>query len=147
MATGKTIWGEEKPAGAAFEIFMRTTVQHLMFKHPHKIAAGPRGKKYSLNYDELVTMSAKLKSINVLRNRLIEREIERLKSGAESVHGLIKFLKQEFHFQNDPYEAWYVLGGQFMVASYSSLMQVKEARNALLHTGGRVRRTFIVANP
>lgn len=130
----------------AFEIFMRTTVQHLMFKHPHKIAAGTRGKKYSLNYDELVTMSAKLKSIDVLRNRLIEREIERLQSGAESVHGLIKFLKQEFHFQNDPYEAWYVLGGQFKVASYGSLMQVKGARNALLHTGGRVGRAFIVAN-
>lgn len=131
----------------AFEIFMRSTVQQLMFRHPHKIAAGTRGKKYSLGYDELVAMSAELTSLDILRNRLIEREIERLHSGAESVHGLINFLKQEFHFEQDPYQAWYVLEGQFKVASYSDLMQVKEARNALLHTGGRVGKEFIAANP
>ena len=130
-----------------FEVFLRSTIQELINRYPSKIAAGNRGKKSTLNYEEILEMTNKLSSIENLRDSLIQREIERLQAGSESVHGLINFLKSEFHFKNDPYEAWYVVKGQRQVTHYTDLMELKDVRNALIHDGGTPLELFFTTYP
>ena len=130
-----------------FEVFLRSTIQELIKRHPSKIDSGTRGKKSTLNYEEILEMTSKFSSVENLRDSLIEREIERLQAGGESVHGLINFLKSEFHFKRDPYEAWYVLKGQRHTAHYNDLMEFKEVRNALMHDGGTPPESFFERYP
>jgi hypothetical protein len=62
---------------AGFEVFLRDTLQELFRRHPHKIASGARGRRLSLTYEEIVELSGGLSSVEELRTRLVEREIER----------------------------------------------------------------------
>jgi hypothetical protein len=118
----------------SFETFVRETVETLLAEHPSVIPESA-GKKASISYDELFTMSTGLSSIDDLRRELIEIEVQRLRAGGRSVHGLINFLKSAFRFDADPYEAWYVLIGERRQASYQTLMGIKERRNGLVHGG------------
>lgn len=130
-----------------FEVFLRSTIQELIKRHPSKIASDSRGKKSALNYEEILEMSSKFSSVEDLRDSLIQREIERMQAGGESVHGLINFLKSEFRFKRDPYEAWYVLNGQRYTTHYNDLIELKEVRNALIHDGGTPPESFFVTHP
>jgi hypothetical protein len=130
-----------------FEVFVRHTVQELIRRHPSKLAAGRRGKKCSVSYDEVLEMTENLSSVETLRDTLIQREVERLQSGGESVHGLINFLKSEFHFENDPYEAWYVLDGERYTTHYQDIIELKEVRNVLVHDGGIPPDSFFETYP
>ena len=131
----------------AFEVFLRSTVHELLKRHPAKIAAGNRGVKYSLNYQDLLEMSRGLTSIEALRDSLVQREISQQESGGESVHGLINFIKSEFNFEVDPYEAWYIWDGQKTTTSFGELMEFKDVRNALTHDGGTPFEAFFVRYP
>ncbi|MEA2033146.1 MAG: hypothetical protein U9N41_06140 [Euryarchaeota archaeon] len=130
-----------------FEVFLRSTIQELIKRHPSKIASDSRGKKSTLNYEEILEMSSKFSSVEDLRDSLIQREIERVQAGGESVHGLINFLKTEFRFKRDPYKAWYVLNGQRYITHYNDLIELKEVRNALIHDGGTPPESFFVTHP
>jgi len=125
----------------AFEIYLRTTIHELLRRHPEKIASGGV-KKQTVTYEDLIGLSDQFTSIENLRHRLIEREIERQQGDSDSVHGLINYLKSEFKFKNDPYDAWYFLMGERKVAHYLDLLEVKEVRNLLAHEGGLVDEEF-----
>ena len=73
---------------------------------------------------------------------LVGRELARTESSGESVHGLINYLKSQFRFQMDPYDAWYIYEGHEYKTSYQELMQLKQARNALIHDAGRISDRF-----
>jgi hypothetical protein len=130
-----------------FEVFLRSTIYELIKRYPVKIACGNRGKKFFLSYEEILAMTNELTSIESLRDKLIQREIERMQIGGESVHGVINFLKSEFRFKSDPYKAWYYLKGKMYKAHFNDLMELKEVRNALVHDGGTPPETFFQKYP
>ena len=116
----------------SFESFLRETIETLLAEHPQVIIQSA-GRKTSLSYEEVFAMSNQLSSLDNLRKELIELEVQRLRAGGRSVHGLINFLKSAFKFEVDPYRAWYVVKGQRREATYNSLMAIKARRNALAH--------------
>ena len=118
-----------------FEIFLRETVEHLLAENPQVIIRSA-GRKTSLSYEQIFDMSEKLSSMDDLRREMIELEVQKLRAGGRSVHGLINFLKSAFNFKDDPYKAWYVLKGQRRESSYDILLKVKDRRNALTHELG-----------
>jgi hypothetical protein len=130
-----------------FEVFLRSTIQELIQRHPSKVVASKQSRKASLSYEEVLEMSSYLTSIESLRDRIVQREIERLQSGGASVHGLINFLKDEFHFEDDPYQAWYVLNGEHKTTHYNDLIELKDVRNALIHDAGRPASSFFEKYP
>jgi len=130
-----------------FEVFLRSTIEELIRRHPSKIASGGKGMKSSLDYEEILEMSRNFTSLESLRASLTEREIERMQAGGESVHGLINFLKSGFGFKRDPYEAWYVFNGERHTTHYTDLVELKEVRNALVHDGGRPPKLFFEEYP
>jgi hypothetical protein len=89
-----------------FEVFLRSTVHELISRHPTRLTSTKQGKKPTLSYEDVLAMSSNLSSVEMLRDSLIRREIERQQAHGESVHGLINFLKSEFLFDRDPYEVW-----------------------------------------
>lgn len=130
-----------------FEVFIRSTVQELIRRHPTKIASTQQSKKISIDYEQLLNMSMNLSSIESLRDSLIQREIDRLQDGDKSVHGLINFLKSEFGFEKDPYQAWFVWEGERKTTHYEDLMELKNVRNALIHDGGSPSQHFFHKYP
>ena len=130
----------------AFEVFLRSTVQELIRRHPSVLASGKRGKD-SVTLEEIIKLSKGLSDITVLRDNLANREIERQEHGGESIHGLLNLLKSQFKFKTDPYDAWYVLRGVRKRTSYSELMEFKDTRNVLAHDAGRASIDFQKAYP
>jgi hypothetical protein len=126
----------------AFEVFLRSTIQELVKRRPQILAAGKRGRD-NLTLEELMRLSAGLTDIAILRENLANREIERQEYSGESVHGLLNLLKSQFRFKSDPYEAWYVFQGERKRTSYNDLVELKDARNALVHDAGRVPPDFL----
>ena len=131
----------------AFEVFLRSTILDLIRRHPSKIASTKKSGERSLTYEDILKLSEQLTSVEGLRDGIINREIERQQAGGESVDGLIKFLKREFRFDRDPYEAWYVLGGKRAKAHYGDLTEIREVRNALLHDAGKPGQSFFDQHP
>lgn len=130
-----------------FEVFIRSTVLELMKRHPSKIGTGNKSSKLVMSYEEIIEMTSKHPSADGIRQDLIQREIERMETGGESVQGLINFLKKEFRFKNDPYKAWYVMKGQRHTTHYNDLIEVKEVRNVLIHNGGVPHQSFFKMHP
>ncbi|GAT69087.1 hypothetical protein PS9374_04754 [Planomonospora sphaerica] len=116
----------------SFEVFLRETIEELLTRHPQVILESA-GKKESLTYEQLFSMTNKLSTIESLRQELIDMEIERLRSNGRSIHGMLNFLKSAFRFKRDPYQAWYVYKGERRQASYNTLIEIKERRNLLVH--------------
>ncbi|ARU61898.1 hypothetical protein CBW65_13295 [Tumebacillus avium] len=129
-----------------FEVYLRSTIQELIKLHPTKIASSNKGKS-NLSYQDLLDMSDNLTSIDAVKEKLIQREIERLQSGGASVHGLINFLKSEFKFNKDPYVAWYQFKGERHNTHFNFLIELKEVRNALMHDGGTPDEKFFTDFP
>jgi hypothetical protein len=125
-----------------FEVFLRSTIQELIKLHPNHLISGGKGKKFNLNYEEIFEMSNNFSSAENLKNRIIQKEIERIQEGGQSVHGLINFLKSEFSFKKDPYTNWYVFKGKHLNTHYDNLVEFKEVRNALIHDGGTPSKEF-----
>lgn len=117
-----------------FEVFLRETVGEMFRRHPELLSRGRRGKQ-SIDYGDLFAISDDLRSADALRHALAEREIESLRGGGQSVHGLINFLKTELRFKRDPYAAWYRWRGEPRSASYQAIQELKDLRNALVHEG------------
>jgi hypothetical protein len=115
-----------------FEVFLRETVIDFMRRHPQKLGSGKRAKQ-TITYEALIEKSSHLQSLDNLANYLVDIELESMRAGGRSVHGIINFLKDEFRFSNDPYQAWYRFNGEMRTASYQALMSVKRKRNALVH--------------
>lgn len=115
-----------------FEVFLRETVIELMRRFPVKLASGRRAKQ-TITYEDLVAKSAQLGSLDALTDHLVQLELESMRSGGKSVHGIINFLKDEFRFDSNPYKASYRFEGERRTASYSALMDLKHRRNALVH--------------
>ena len=46
---------------------------------------------------------------------------------------MINFLKGEFRFDSDPYEAWFVWSGRRETVTFSGLLDLKILRNQLVH--------------
>jgi hypothetical protein len=130
----------------AFEVFLRSTIQELVRRHPHMLAAGKRGKE-NITMNDLIQLSAGLTDMATLRDNLAIKAIESQEYAGESVHGLLNFLKSQFKFRTDPYSAWYVLRGNRKTTSYNELLELKATRNALVHDGGRVSAAFQAAYP
>ncbi|MBB4919125.1 hypothetical protein [Streptosporangium saharense] len=122
----------------SFEVFLRETIEELLARHPQAIIESA-GKKESLSYEQLFSMTHKLSSIESLRQELIDMEIERLRSNGRSIHGMINFLKSAFRFKRDPYKAWYVYKDKRHEATYSTLIDIKERRNTLVHEASDAR--------
>ncbi|MEV0148137.1 MULTISPECIES: hypothetical protein [unclassified Nonomuraea] len=122
----------------SFEVFLRETIEELLARHPQVILESA-GKKESLSYEQLFSMTHRLSSIESLRQELIDMEIERLRSNGRSIHGMINFLKSAFRFKRDPYKAWYVYKGKRYEATYSTLIDIKERRNILVHEASDAR--------
>ncbi|WP_214107239.1 hypothetical protein [Acrocarpospora catenulata] len=116
----------------SFEVFLRETIEELLTRHPQVILESA-GKKGTLSYEQLFSMTNKLSTIESLRRELIDMEIERLRSNGRSIHGMLNFLKGAFRFKSDPYKAWYVYKGERRQASYNTLIEIKERRNTLVH--------------
>jgi hypothetical protein len=125
----------------AFEVFLRSTVHEMIRRHPALLASGKRGREI-LTYREIATLSGDFTSMEQLLERLVARELDRTESSGESVHGLINYLKSQFRFQTDPYDAWYIYKGHEYKTSFQELMQLKQTRNALMHDAGRVSDRF-----
>jgi hypothetical protein len=121
----------------SFEAFLRETVEALLTKHPQVIVQSA-GRKASITYDQIFGMSEQLSSLDNLRRELIELEVQKLRAGDRSIHGLINFLKSAFKLKADPYGAWYVIKGQRREATYNSLMAIKARRNTLVHEFGNI---------
>lgn len=131
-----------------FETFLRKTVEYLQAEHP-QIMIRSAGRKASLSYEQVFDMSSQLSSIDDLRQELVELEIQKLRAGGQSAHGLINFLKSAFKFRDDPYEAWYVRNGERHETSYELLLGIKDRRNILTHefdsTLDQVRQVYSVS--
>jgi hypothetical protein len=117
-----------------FEVFLRETVVEMLRRHPGLLVRGKRGRQ-TLEYAELFEMTEGFSSPSEIQQVLIQREVERLRGGSESVHGLINFLKGQLHFKKDPYTAWYQWKGERRHASFDALLELKNLRNALVHEG------------
>ena len=130
----------------SFEIFLREVVEYLLMKHPQSIVLSA-GRKASISYSELLDMSGQLTSVDELRQALIDLEVQRLRAGGRSVHGLINFLKSAFKFEHDPYKAWYVIKGRRREVGYERLVEVKDRRNALVHESERTDYRGVGAAP
>jgi hypothetical protein len=117
---------------ASFETFLRETVTYLLGKHP-QVLVDSAGRKATLSYEQIFTMSSQLSSLEDFRRMLVDLEVEKLRAGGRSIHGMINFLKSAFRFKNDPYEAWYVINGTRHTATYNDLLAIKERRNVLAH--------------
>jgi hypothetical protein len=50
----------------------------------------------------------------------------------------MKFVKENFFFDEDPYEAWYVIDGDRRSTHYNQVTEYRELRNALVHEGGDI---------
>jgi hypothetical protein len=132
----------------SFEVYLREVVAFLLRKHPEKIAASGRGKKTQvLSTDEVITFSQGFTSIEELRERMVQREIERRQAEGQSVHGLINFLKDEFRFERDPYCEAYIFRGERKATRYYDIAEIKEVRNALIHDSGLVPELFLETWP
>ncbi|MGY2031324.1 hypothetical protein ACW9HR_38310 [Nocardia gipuzkoensis] len=115
----------------AFEAFLRDTVADTLRRFPEKLA----DSKKELGYSDLISLSGGFASIDSLKEALIEREIDSLRAGGMSVHGLINYLKKEYRFHHDPYKVSYTYRGIEMPASFKDLTKVREMRNSLVHEG------------
>lgn len=130
-----------------FEVFLKTTIQELIMKHPQKIVDRNKSGKPVLNYEQIIEMSENFSSIEKLRECIIQREIDLVQSNGDSIHSLINYLKSAFHFKTDPYEAWYVLNGTRYSTNYNDLMEIKDVRNALMHVSGMRSIEFAIKYP
>jgi hypothetical protein len=115
----------------AFEEFLRDTVAYMLRKHPTKIS----DKKKSVSYEELVALTQEFGSIEALQDALIQKEIDLLRAGGQSVQGLINFLKREFCLEKDPYAVTYIFAGQRLENGFADLLEVKDLRNVIAHNG------------
>lgn len=115
----------------AFEEFLRDTVGFMLRKHPAKIA----DRKKAVSYEELVTLTEDFGSVEALQNALIQREIDNLRAGGQSVHGLINYLKREFCFEKDPYVVHYTHAGVRVDCGFPDLLALKDLRNVIAHNG------------
>jgi hypothetical protein len=113
-----------------FENFLRSTVIELLRLFPQKLLSL---KRRTLSYDELLTFSKDLSSIESLSLGLLEREADLLAAGGLGAHGLINFNKSQLPSSRDPYSAWYVHSGIRRKGSYQQLMDIKEERNRIVH--------------
>jgi len=132
---------------SSFEVYIRDTIALLLRKHPQKIGATGKGKKTTLSPEEVIEMSQGFTSIEELRERMVQREIDRRQEEGQSVHGLINFLKDEFRFARDPYVETYILLGNRATTHYNDLAEIKDVRNALMHDGGAVSASFFTKWP
>lgn len=126
-----------------FEVFLKSTIKELIFRHPHKIVERSKAKKSLINYEQVLEMSENFSSIIKLRECLVQREIDQMQSDGESIHGLINYLKSAFQFTQDPYEAWYILDGERKTTHYNDLMEIKDVRNALIHDSGMLSEDLL----
>lgn len=126
---------------SSFEVFLREIAAFLLRKHPEKLGAS-KGKKAEISVDEVVEMSKGSTSIEELREKMVQREIDRRQEEGQSVQGLMNFLKDEFRFQRDPYREPYICSGQQSTTHYNDLAEIKDVRNALIHDGGFVQPEF-----
>lgn len=131
----------------AFEVFIRESIHALYRAHPKKLTKGQKGAAHSLSYKDIFEMSAGFDDIEKLKFSLVETEIEKHQKDGESITGLINFLKSEFKFKNDPYNAWYVLKGDRKNASFNRITEIKDVRNALMHNAGKDVDSLIVEYP
>ncbi|WP_288132445.1 hypothetical protein [Microbulbifer sp.] len=131
----------------AFEVFIRESIHSLYRAHPKKLTKGQKGSAQSLSYKDIFQMSAEFDDIEKLKFSLIEMEIDKHQKDGESITGLINFLKSEFKFENDPYNAWYVLKGDKKKSSFNRITEIKDVRNALMHNAGKDVDTLIEEYP
>jgi hypothetical protein len=118
----------------AFEVFLRQVTEILIRRHPAVLGKGSRGKQ-TLTLADLIAGSEALTSIDALSESIIESQIAALRGGGRSVHGLLNFLKSEFQFENDPYDAWLVWKGTRQAVTFGGLVDLKNLRNQLVHEG------------
>lgn len=130
-----------------FEIFLRNTIHELFRRHPNIIVSKREAKKPSLSYENIMELSENFTSIQSLYTKLVEREIEQSESEDHSVHGLINLLKDSFKFARDPYKTWYILNGKRFDVGYTTLLEIKEIRNVLMHKDGLVDSDLILRFP
>lgn len=127
---------------SSFEVYLRDVIAFLLRKYPQKIAAAGKGKKSTLSPEEVIEMSKGFTSIEELRERMVQREIDRRQEEGQSVHGLINFLKDEFRLARDPYTEAYILRGKRATTHYRDLAEIKDVRNVLMHDGGLAPPSF-----
>jgi hypothetical protein len=121
----------------AFEVFIRETIHALYRMHPVKLTKGQKGAAQTLSYKDIFQMSSEFEDIEKLKFSLVEMEIEKHQKDGESITGLINFLKSEFKFESDPYNAWYVFKGDSKKTSFRRISEIKDVRNALMHNAGK----------
>lgn len=131
----------------AFEVFLRETIHDLYRKHPEKLAKGQKGTTTSLSYADILRMSGEFSSIDNLRESIVSLEIEKHKRDGASISGLINFLKTEFKFDDDPYQAWYIANGEQKTASHTKITEIKDVRNSLIHDAGKDADELIKVYP
>jgi hypothetical protein len=118
----------------AFEVFLKATSHQMLRRHPERIRRRHGGAKFEL--DEILTWSNNFSSsMKQFQDSLIEHELVAVQADQGSVPGAIKYLKDNFSSESDPYEAPYTYDSEERRTSYMQLVQLKELRNALTHEG------------
>ncbi|HEX5115953.1 MAG TPA: hypothetical protein VFW65_12215 [Pseudonocardiaceae bacterium] len=118
----------------AFEVFLKSTVIHMLRKHPEKLKRRRGGSK--IDVEEILTWTDNFSSsMKQFQDNLIEHELAAMQAEQGSVHGAIRYLKDNFSFAADPYEAPYTHDHEERRTSYKKLRNLKDLRNTLVHEG------------
>lgn len=121
----------------AFEVFLKSTVIHMLRKHPEKLKRRRGGAKIDL--EEILAWTDNFSSsMKKFQDSLIEHELATIQAEQGSIHGAIRYLKDNFSFVVDPYEAPCTHDNEERRTSYGKLKRLKDLRNTLVHEGDQV---------
>lgn len=118
----------------AFEVFLKSTVVHMLRKHPEKLKRRRGGSRVEVG--EILTWTDNFSSsMKQFQDNLIEHELAAIQAEQGSVHGAIRYLKDNFSFSADPYEAPYTHNREERRTSYAQLRHLRDLRNTIIHEG------------
>lgn len=130
-----------------FEVFLRSSLDQILIQNPELIFNDKQAEKLTITYKDLFHFSNKLSDIHSLQSKLVENEIAKQEGDGKSIHGIINFIKSKLQFDKDPYKAWYQYKGKRIETSYQSLIELKDARNVLMHDAGFPNAEFFTKYP
>lgn len=122
---------------SAFESFIKEIIYALIELDADAVFGNKKYASRQISYGDIFSKSEEFADIAILKSRIIEEIILDQEKSHESIHSLINLIKECFLKEYSPYDTWYVLDGERKEINYSSLMEVKDARNAIVHDNGK----------
>lgn len=124
----------------AFEQYIKQMAASLFELYPNMVFSNKKYSKEEMSYGEIFEQSNQFTDITELGQYILNSIIGNSdKSNKDSISKTIQFIRDCFLDKSvDPYNTWYVFKGDKEDINYSTIDDIRNIRNTLVHDRGRV---------